>query len=196
MPDCPRVGLRGGAGAASCCDTELCGSGTAGMTMDCKKKLVVGLWTEKDCALPGGRSVELNGVAPPASPVANRWLAGKDCAEGRGNRKDVGDGNTAGPYPEPQWPRVGDAEFATTCRDAPKRWPTGGGCLRSAGALTAVPLGHRLCNGDTEWRSVVASKRGSAAAKSGGARFLVGDCACCGQLLLALTTGDRGKSPP
>mmetsp|Transcript_75792 Transcript_75792/g.222249 ORF Transcript_75792/g.222249 Transcript_75792/m.222249 type:complete len:129 (-) Transcript_75792:246-632(-) len=128
--------------------------------MDCMKKLVVGLCTEKDCALPPGINAELSGVPLPPSAEAKMWCAGKDCAEGRGSLKDVGggfDGTAAGPYPDPPWPLDGETELATTCTELPNLLVLG--CVAggvgvargaSAGARTALPFGHRLCVGDVE----------------------------------------------
>mmetsp|Transcript_55324 Transcript_55324/g.148205 ORF Transcript_55324/g.148205 Transcript_55324/m.148205 type:complete len:93 (-) Transcript_55324:477-755(-) len=91
------------------------------------------------------------------------WCAGKDCAEGSGNLKDLGEllDITAVPlYPEPTWLRVGEAELAMTFVELPKRLVEG--CAPAAAAARAAasvgvittlpggPFGHRLLAGEVE----------------------------------------------
>mmetsp|Transcript_24889 Transcript_24889/g.56572 ORF Transcript_24889/g.56572 Transcript_24889/m.56572 type:complete len:90 (+) Transcript_24889:229-498(+) len=51
--------------------------GLVGSAIDCKKKLLFGLCTEKDWALPPASSAECSGVPQPAS-IERMWWAGKD----------------------------------------------------------------------------------------------------------------------
>lgn len=82
--------------------------------MEERKKLPVGLCTEKDCAFPLGTSMEPKGVAPSREKDCPD---GKDCAEGNGSRKDAA-GFAGTCTAAPPWPRDGD-ELARTWTELP-----------------------------------------------------------------------------